>query len=137
MKETKIPAFWEVAMASARKKAKPPPANRKFPGLERFTKMLETMTSAEIARELRVTRHTVTNWVSEHRLKDKAIHIQTVLEQEREARAERRRIAELEHVGKIQGGIAALYAKKRMSDAAGINGWRWTRPWNAQTISAS
>ena len=46
-----------------------------------------------------------------------------------------KRIAELEHAGKIEGGIAALHARTPMSKAEGINGWRWTRPWNAETTS--
>jgi hypothetical protein len=128
-KETKVPILWEVAMAAARKKSKPPPANRKFPGVERLTKMLETMTSAEIARELRVTQHTVTNWVTEHRLKDKAVHIRMLREQERQARAERRRVAAAEHLGKIEGGVMAIHARTRMSKAQGINGWRYSRSW--------
>jgi hypothetical protein len=128
--------FWETSMANARTKARRI-HNRKFPGLDRLIAMLETMNSDEIARELKVTRHTVTNWVRRHDLQHKALRIRYVREMERELRAERRRIAEAEHVGKIEGGIAAIYAKKRMSDAEGINGWRWSRPWNAETISAS
>jgi hypothetical protein len=128
--------FWETSMANARTKARRI-HNRKFPGLDRLIAMLETMNSDEIARELKVTRHTVTNWVRRHDLQHKALRIRYVREMERELRAERRRIAELEHVGKIEGGIAAIYAKKRMSAAEGINGWRYSRPWIAQTISAS
>jgi hypothetical protein len=132
----KEPIFWEAAMANARAKTRSI-HNRKFPGLDRLIAMLETMNSDEIARELKVTRHTVTNWVRRHDLQHKALRIRYVREMERELRAERRRIAELEHVGKIEGGAAAFYARKRMSAAEGINGWRWTRPWNAETISAS
>lgn len=132
----KEPIFWEAAMANARAKTRSI-HNRKFPGLDRLIAMLETMNSDEIARELKVTRHTVTNWVRRHDLQHKALRIRYVREMERELRAERRRIAELEHVGKIEGGIAALYARKRMSAAEGINGWRYTRQWNAETISAS
>lgn len=117
-------------MANARAKTRSI-HNRKFPGLDRLIAMLETMNSDEIARELKVTRHTVTNWVRRHDLQHKALRIRFVREMERELRAERRRIAELEHVGKIEGGIAAIYAKKRMSAAEGINGWRWTRPWSS------
>lgn len=117
-------------MANARAKTRSI-HNRKFPGLDRLIAMLETMNSDEIARELKVTRHTVTNWVRRHDLQHKALRIRYVREMERELRAERRRIAELEHVGKIEGGIAAIYAKKRMSAAEGINGWRWTRPWSS------
>lgn len=126
----KEPIFWEAAMANARAKTRSI-HNRKFPGLDRLIAMLETMNSDEIARELKVTRHTVTNWVRRHDLQHKALRIRFVREMERELRAERRRIAELEHVGKIEGGIAAIYAKKRMSAAEGINGWRWTRPWSS------
>lgn len=126
----KEPIFWEAAMANARAKTRSI-HNRKFPGLDRLIAMLETMNSDEIARELKVTRHTVTNWVRRHDLQHKALRIRYVREMERELRAERRRIAELEHVGKIEGGIAAIYAKKRMSAAEGINGWRWTRPWSS------
>jgi len=128
--------FWETSMANARTKAGRI-HNRKFPGLDRLIAMLETMNSDEIARELKVTRHTVTNWVRRHDLQHKAMRIRYVREMERELRAERRRIAEAEHVGKIEGGIAALYARKRMSDAEGINGWRYSRPWIAETTSAS
>jgi hypothetical protein len=128
--------FWETSMANARTKARRI-HNRKFPGLDRLIAMLETMNSDEIARELKVTRHTVTNWVRRHDLQHKALRIRYVREMERELRAERRRIAEAEHVGKIEGGIAAIYARKRMSAAEGINGWRYSRPWIAQTISAS
>jgi len=128
--------FWEEAMANARAKTRRI-HNKKFPGVERLTVLLKTMTSAEIARELEVTQHTVTNWIRRHHLKPKALRISYAREEQRQVRAERRRIAELEHVGKIEGGIAALYARKRMSDAEGINGWRWTRPWNAETTSAS
>lgn len=126
MKETKVPIYWHTAMANARGKNKPPPPNRKFPGVDRLTVMLETMTSADIARELRVTQHTVTNWVTEHGLKDKAIHIKYVRQMEREARAERRRVADAEHLGKIEGGFAALHARTKLSNAEGINGWRWS-----------
>jgi uncharacterized protein YjcR len=128
--------FWEEAMANARAKTRRV-HNRKFPGVERLTVLLETMNSDELARELKVTRHTITNWIRRHNLRDKAVKISYTREQAIEARAERRRIAELEHVGKIEGGIAALYARKRMSAAKGINGWRYTRQWNAETISAS
>ena len=120
---------WETSMAAALTKARRL-HNRKFPGLDRLLAMLETMNSDEIARELKVTRHTVTNWVRRHDLQHKALRIRFVREMERELRAERRRIAELEHVGKIEGGIAAIYAKKRMSAAEGINGWRWSRPFD-------
>ena len=128
--------FWEEAMANARAKTRRV-HNRKFPGVERLTVLLETMNSDELARELKVTRHTITNWIRRHNLREKAVKISYTREQAIEARAERRRIAELEHVGKIEGGIAALYARKRMSAAEGINGWRYSRPWSAQTISAS
>jgi IS30 family transposase len=128
--------FWEEAMANARAKTRRV-HNRKFPGVERLTVLLETMNSDELARELKVTRHTITNWIRRHNLREKAVKISYTREQAIEARAERRRIAELEHVGKIEGGIAALYARKRMSAAEGINGWRWSRPWIAETISAS
>lgn len=128
--------FWEEAMANARAKTRRI-HNKKFPGVERLTVLLKTMTSAEIARELEVTQHTVTNWIRRNDLKPKALRISYAREEQRQVRAERRRIAELEHVGKIEGGIAALHARTRMSNAEGINGWRWTRPWNAETISAS
>lgn len=123
-------------MANARTKARRI-HNRKFPGLDRLIAMLETMNSDEIARELKVTRHTVTNWVRRHDLQHKALRIRYVREMERELRAERRRIAEAEHVGKIEGGIAALHARTKMSAAQGINGWRWSRPWNVQNIFAN
>jgi len=126
--------FWEEAMANARAKTRRV-HNRKFPGVERLTVLLETMNSDELARELKVTRHTITNWIRRHNLRDKAVKISYTREQAIEARAERRRIAELEHVGKIEGGIAALHARTPMSKAEGINGWRWTRPWNAETTS--
>lgn len=128
--------FWETSMANARTKARRI-HNRKFPGLDRLIAMLETMTSAEIARELEVTQHTVTNWIRRNDLKPKALRISYAREEQRQVRAERRRIAELEHAGKIEGGIAALHARTPMSKAEGINGWRWSRPWNAETISAS
>ena len=128
--------FWETSMAAARTKTRRI-HNRKFPGLDRLIAMLETMNSDEIARELKVTRHTVTNWVRRHDLQHKALRIRYVREKERELRAERRRIAEAEHVGKIEGGIAALHARTKMSKAQGINGWRWSRPWNAEIIAAS
>lgn len=128
--------FWEEAMANARAKTRRI-HNKKFPGVERLTVLLKTMTSAEIARELEVTQHTVTNWIRRNDLKPKALRISYAREEQRQVRAERRRIAELEHAGKIEGGIAALHARTPMSKAEGINGWRWTRPWNAETISAS
>ncbi len=138
MTDGKVPIFWETAMANARaKSAKRQMHNKKFPGIERFSEMLKTMNSDEIARELDVTRHTVTNWIRRYDLRDKAVQISYAREMERELRAERRRIAELEHVGKIEGGIAALHARTPISKAQGINGWRWSRPWNAETTSPS
>jgi signal transduction histidine kinase len=93
--------FWETSMANARTKARRI-HNRKFPGLDRLIAMLETMNSDEIARELKVTRHTVTNWVRRHDLQHKALRIRYVREMERELRAERRRIAEGIHEDVLQ-----------------------------------
>ena len=124
--------FWEEAMTNARAKTRRV-HNRKFPGVERLTTLLETMDSDELARELQVTRHTITNWIKRHNLREKAVKISYAREEQRQVRAERRRIAELEHAGKIEGGAAAFYARKRMSAAEGINGWRWSRPWIAET----
>jgi len=87
----------------------------------------ETSMAAARAKTRRIHK---TNWVRRHDLQHKALRIRYVREMERELRAERRRIAEAEHVGKIEGGIAAIYARKRMSDAEGINGWRWSRPFD-------
>jgi len=132
-KETAVPILWEVAMANARSKAKrkPPPANRKFPGVDVLTKLLETMNSAEIATELNVTRHTVTNWISRSGLKDKAVKIKYEREARKAAREQAKIVATAEHLGKIEGGAAAFYARMRISAAEGINGWRYTRQWLA------
>lgn len=131
-KENAIPVLWEVAMANAREKAKrrPPPVNRKFPGVEVLTKMLKTMNSAQIAAELNVTQHTVTNWISRAGLKNKAVKINYEREKKKIAKKNAKLVAAAEHVGKIEGGVAAFYARMKMSSAQEINGWRYSKSWH-------
>ena len=128
--ENKIPISWEVAMASKRNKGtkKFVPANKKYPGDEKFLSMLETMDTAEIAAEFGVTRHTVLNWIKRRGLKDAAKKIRFV------ERIEKAKVNENEPT---KSPPMELWAKKRLSKAQGINGWRYTRQWDVGITSLS
>jgi hypothetical protein len=126
--DNKIPVSWEIAMASKRNKGtkKFVPANKKYPGDEKLLSMLETMDTADIAAEFSVTRHTVLNWIKRNGFKEaakKVRFVQPVKKVEVEDAPARDRSPE--------GWLMELWAKKRLSKAQGINGWRWTRPWLA------
>ena len=126
-KENRIPISWEVAMASKRHKGtkKFVPANKKYPGDEKFLSMLETMDTADIAAEFSVTRHTVLNWIKRRGLEEAAKKIRSVgwiekVKANEDAPAKNRL---------PEGWLIKLWAKKRLSKAQGINGWRYSRPW--------
>lgn len=129
-KETKIPISWEVAMASKRSKGtkKFVPANKKYPGDEKFLGMLETLDIDDIAAELGVSRHAVMSWIRRRGFKDVTKKIPFIERIER---------AKVDENASTKSPLMELWAKKRLSKAQGINGWRWSRPWNVDIISAS
>ena len=132
--ENKIPISWEVAMAEKRHKGtkKFVPANKKYPGDEKLLSMLETMDTAEIAAEFGVTRHTVLNWIKRRGLKDAAKKIRFV------ERIEKAKVEDTPARDRSpEGWLMELWAKKRLSKAQWINGWRYSRPWSAETTSPS
>ena len=128
--ENKIPVSWEVAMASKRNKGtkKFVPANKRYPGDEKFLSMLENMDTADIAAEFSGTRHTVLNWIKRRGLKDAAKKIRFV------ERIEKAKVDENEP---SKSPLMELWAKKRLSKAQGINGWRYTREWDVGITSPS
>lgn len=132
--DNKIPVSWEIAMASKRNKGtkKFVPANKKYPGDEKFLSMLETMDAAEIAAEFGVIRHTVLNWIKRRGLKDAAKKIRFV-ERIEKAKVENPPARDRSP----EGWLMELWAKKRLSKAQGINGWRYTRQWDVGITSLS
>jgi len=128
--DSKIPISWEVAMASKRNKGtkKFVPANKKYPGDEKLRSMLKTMSIADIAAEFGVTRHAVLNWVKRRGLEEAVKKIRFV---------ERIEKAKVNENDPTKSPPMELWAKKRLSKAQGINGWRYTRQWDVGITSLS
>lgn len=113
---------WTLVFAEKRKIVGKPPANKKFPGVDKLRAMLKTMPSKPIAEELGVTQHTITNWVVRYHLQGISpfITIRAKKKKAEEAQAEE---VETVAVREYTGNMMYKWAKVKLSKAQEINGW--------------
>ena len=87
---------------------------RKRPERDRLLKLLEGRTRADVAAELNVSRHTVTNWLIFYNVKQPRLN------------------SPVTHAARVEDEMAhhlIPWSRVAMSAAQGINGFRFTGGW--------